>query len=233
MVAQQIVTDRPDQTESSSTIPRKSFQVETGFLFGDLNNESQRFFLLPTALFRYGLTRGIELRLGENLVSYKSEESSPTKFGLSDLELGAKFQILKREDINTEIAFISHAVLPTGTDGLSLEKYGTINKLALSHALNSFLDLGYNVGYNYFGYGKGMLTYSLALGAGFNEKLGAYVECYGEVLDLQDLIVNFDSGVTYLVRDNLQLDFSFGLGLNHRMNYFAVGCSWNIGSGKT
>ena len=132
--------------------------------------------------------------------------------------------------MNTEIAFISHALFPTGTGGLSLDKYGTINKLALSHELNSFLGLGYNVGYNYFGYGKGMMTYSIVLGAAFNEKLGAYVEFYGELLDLEDFILNFDSGVTYLVQDNLQLDFSFGLGLNHRMNFFSLGFSWNIGA---
>ena len=124
----QIITDRPDQTESSSTLPHKSLQIEAGLLFGDLNNEAQRVYLLPTTLFRYGLTRGIELRLGENLMSYKSESSSETRFGLSDLEFGAKFQILRREDVNTEIAFLSHAIFPTGTEGLSLDKYGTINK---------------------------------------------------------------------------------------------------------
>lgn len=232
LIAQKIVTDRPDQTESSSTIPHKSFQIEAGVLFGDLNNESQRLYLLPTTLFRYGLTRGIELRLGQNLINYVSESTSEARFGFSDLELGAKFQILRREDVNTEIAFLSHAVLPTGSDGLSLDKYGVINKLSLSHELNSFVGLGYNVGYNYFGYDKGMLTYSIALGAAFNEKLGAYIEFYGESSDLRGFIFNFDSGLTYLIQDNLQLDFSFALGLNHRMNYFAFGFSWNIGGKK-
>ncbi len=232
LIAQQIVTDRPDQTESSSTIPHKSFQIEAGVLFGDLNNDSQRVYLLPTTLFRYGLTRGIELRLAQNLVNYVSEFSSEARFGFSDLELGAKFQILKREDINTEIAFLSHVVLPTGADGLSFDEYGTINKLSLSHELNSFTGLGYNVGYNYFGYNWGMFTYSMALGAAFNEKLGAYLEFYGSASDATGFLINFDSGLTYLLQDNLQLDFSFAFGLNHRMNYFAFGCSWNIGGKK-
>ncbi len=232
LTAQSIITDRPDQTESSSTVPHKSFQIEAGILFGDLNNEAQRLYLLPTTLFRYGLTRGIELRLGENLVNYKSESTSETRFGFSDLEFGAKFQILKREEKNTEIAFLSHAVFPTGSDGLSIDGYGTINKLALSHELNSFLGLGYNVGYDYFGNSWGAFTYSIALGAGFNEKLGAYLEFYGLSSDLTGFLVNFDSGLTYLIQENLQIDFSFALGLNHRMNYFAVGVSWNIGGKK-
>ena len=232
LFAQTIVADRPDQTVSSLTIPHKSFQIEGGVLFGDLNNEAQRLYLIPTTLFRYGLFRGVELRLGENLVKYKSESSSEARFGLSDLELGAKFQILNREDVNTKIAFLTHVVLPTGAEGLSTEKYGTINKLAISHELNSFVGLGYNVGYDYFGYSKGILTYSLALGAAFNDKLGAYLEFYGQWRDFDNFVINFDSGITYLLQENLQLDFSFALGLNQRMNYFAVGCSWNIGGKK-
>jgi hypothetical protein len=232
LFAQTIVTDRPDQTESSLTVPHKSFQIEAGVLFGDLNNESQRLYLIPTTLFRYGLTKGIELRLGENLVNYISESSYDSKFGFSDLELGAKFQILNREDVNTKIAFLSHVVLPTGSEGLSTEKYGTINKLAISHELNSFASFGYNVGYDYFGYSKGILTYSLALGAAFNDKLGAYLEFYGQWRDFDNFIINFDAGITYLLQENLQLDFSFALGLNQRMNYFAAGISWNIGGKK-
>lgn len=46
--AQEIVTDRPDQTESSTTIPNKSFQMEMGFGSGNYNNE--RLSLLPYAL---------------------------------------------------------------------------------------------------------------------------------------------------------------------------------------
>ena len=53
IIAQEIVTDRPDQTESSTTIPNKSFQIEMGFGSGNYNSE--RLSLLPTTLFRYGL----------------------------------------------------------------------------------------------------------------------------------------------------------------------------------
>jgi len=60
------------------------------------------------------------------------------------------------------------------------------------------------------------------------KRIGAYIETYGEVIEFNDWISNFDSGITYLIRDNMQLDFSFGLGLNQKMNYFSVGYSMNI-----
>jgi hypothetical protein len=31
----ELITDRPDQTESSSTVPRNTLQIETGFIFGE------------------------------------------------------------------------------------------------------------------------------------------------------------------------------------------------------
>ena len=230
MTAQEIVTDRPDQTESSTTIPLKSFQFESGVILGNYNfaNSSQQLLLIPTTLFRYGIAKKIELRLVEQLVNIKNKETSVDNFGLSDLEFGAKIQILKNPAINAEIAFISHLVLPTGAISVTNGHVGTLNKLAISHSITDFLDLGYNVGYNYFSTETGYLTYSAALGLGLTERIGAYFETYGEVVEFNDWISNFDSGITFLIRDNMQLDISFGLGLNQKMNYFAVGFSMNI-----
>lgn len=168
--AQEIVTDRPDQTESSTIIPDKSFQMEMGFGSGNYNNE--RLSLLPTALFRYGLFKRLELRVVEQLAGFNNKTTSEWDFGLSDIELGAKIQVLRREDINTEIAFISHLVIPSGSSELTNIYYGTINKIAISHGINNFLDIGYNFGYNYFGTGDGDLTYSVVLGIGLSEKNG-------------------------------------------------------------
>jgi hypothetical protein len=168
------------------------------------------------------------LRLVEQLVNIKNKETSVDNFGLSDLEFGAKIQILKNPAINAEIAFISHLVLPTGAISVTNGHVGTLNKLAISHSITDFLDLGYNVGYNYFSTETGYLTYSAALGLGLTERIGAYFETYGEVVEFNDWISNFDSGITFLIRDNMQLDISFGLGLNQKMNYFAVGFSMNI-----
>jgi len=54
ITAQEIVTDRPDQTESSSTIPAKSFQIESAILNSMIDNYgiSERQLLLPTTLLR-------------------------------------------------------------------------------------------------------------------------------------------------------------------------------------
>jgi hypothetical protein len=230
IMAQEIITDRPDQTESSSTIPKGSLQIESGVMLSFVENDgiSLRVFSGPTTLFRYGLTKDIEIRIVNQYIHIKNKTNSKEISGIADLEVGAKIQILKRENINTEIAFLSHLVVPTGSKDLSFEKFGTINKLSISHQLNDRINLGYNFGYNNFGIGNGFLTYSIALGVSVTERMAVYVEPYGEIGIFDEHLANFDAGITYLLQDNFQLDFSFGTGLNYTMNYISAGFSWNI-----
>jgi len=44
----------------------------------------------------------------------KSYLNSEKINGLSDLEIGAKIQVLKNENRNTEIAFLTYAIVHTG-----------------------------------------------------------------------------------------------------------------------
>jgi hypothetical protein len=232
--AQTIVTDRPDQTESSSTVPKGSFQIESGVLFVSSKSEgiSMRETLAPSTLLRYGITNGIEIRLVNQFESIKNKTTSEKANGISDLEIGTKFQILQKDGVNTEIAFVSHLILPTGSKELTIDNFGTINKLSISHAISDKVGIGYNVGYDYFGVGKGNFTYSLALAIGLTSKLGIYLEPYGGILEFKNHEANFDAGFTYLVKDNFQLDASFGTGLNHTMNFFVIGASINISKTK-
>ena len=36
---------------------------------------------------------------------------------------------------------------------------------------------------------------------------------------------NINAGITYLIKNNLQLDYSFGTGINHKYNFMSIGCS--------
>lgn len=156
------------------------------------------------------------------------KNNSQLNTGISDLEVGTKIQLLNKEDVNTEIAFLSHLIIPIGTKEISGEKFGSANKLAFSHEINKNVSLGYNAGYNYWGTGKGDFVYSMAVGFAMNDKVGVYLEMYGDVVEFHELMANFDTGLTYLVKENLQLDFSFGTGINDRTNYISAGCSWKI-----
>ena len=228
--AQSIITDRPDQTESSSTVERGSLQIESGLLIGfaEESTWSVRQVLAPTILFRYGVAKKFEIRVLSQFESLKNQLTKEELVGISDLEIGTKIQLLKNGNSKTEIAFLTHLRLPTGSNGLTLDRYATINKLSISHDIGEGFALGYNLGYNYFGFGKGVITYSLAFGISISEKAGIYIEPYGDLVDLEKHFANIDAGFTYLIKKNMQIDFSFGTGLNYSMNYMSIGFSWNI-----
>ncbi len=231
VMSQTIMTDRPDQTEGSTSVPKNSFQIETGMMIGynNIDGTAYRFLVGPTTLFRVGLVKGLELRVFNQLESVKNITKEKEISGISDLEIGAKVELLNKENINTKIAFLAHLILPTGTRNLTIDSYGVINKLSISHDITESIGVGYNVGYNYYGKDRGDLTYTLVFGFSMTDKLGVFVEGYGDVADFKDNYVNFDGGLTYLIRDNLQFDFSLGTGINHYMNFFSMGISWNIG----
>ncbi len=228
----QIVTDRPDQTESSATVGAGDLQIESGVLVayegGSAFISSDRQLLLPTNLLRYGLTKGIELRLVSQIEALRISDRN--RQGISDLQIGTKIQILQDESKDAEIAFLSHLVFPTGTEELTGGSLGIINKFCMSYPLRENLGLGYNVGLNYLGEGID-LTYSLSLSSSINDKVAVYIEPYGELTEFEEFALNFDAGFIYLANDNLQFDFSFGTGISHRMNYISVGASWLMPKG--
>lgn len=225
--SQEIVTDRPDQTESSVTVGKNNFQIESGILYKKIDNSNS--FIGPSTLLRYGITKGIELRLVSQYESTKTglDGGEINYSGFNDLELGTKIQLLKKEDINTEVAFLSHLIIPTANENLTSNVVGVVNKLSISHEITDRIGLGYNVGYDYVGQ-QSSLTYSLALGFQLSNSVGFYIEPYGEWGESNNYESNFDVGISYLVNDNFQLDASCGLGLNNDMQYISAGFSWRI-----
>ncbi len=229
MYSQDIVTDRPDQTESSSTVGKRNFQIEMGISTLNIENQGISSFLGPSTLLRYGITEGIELRFASQYESTKVEIAGDDfkNKGFNDLEFGVKIQVFKRKDINTEIAFLSHIIIPTANKKLTTNTVGVINKLAISHELTNKLSIGYNVGYDYIEEFHSF-TYSLVLGISISKVVGLYVEPYGFWGESNVFENNFDAGFTFLLNPNFQLDTSYGIGLSNTMQYFSIGFSWRI-----
>jgi hypothetical protein len=227
--AQELVTDRPDQTESSVTVEKNSFQIESGLAFENFDNGAQNNFIAPSTLLRYGISENIELRfVFEHQKTKVGLDGLDIEFnGLNDLEVGAKILVLKDSDKNTEIAFLSHVIIPTANDELTTDNYGVVNKLAISHSISNKISLGYNVGYDLVAK-QNALTYSLAIGFSVSNVVGFYIEPYGSWAEQNKFESNFDTGFTYLWNPNFQLDISYGAGLNYDMHYVAAGFSWKI-----
>ncbi len=233
--SQEITTDRPKQTISTHVTPQESLQVESGvqLMFSENGDSSTRSLAVPSNLFRYGISEMVEVRLTHQVRSVKTKYVDQTEIstnGMVDLELGAKVALVKKEDSKTKISALSHIIFPTGSKNLTANKYGFRASALLSHEILDNLNFGYNVGFSYLGEGTGGFVHSASASTMLSDKVGVYFEAFGELVELDTPKANYDAGFTYLLKDNLQIDFSFGSGINHFMNYTAFGVSWNISS---
>ena len=214
----QITTDRPDQTESPTTISEGNIQVESGIA---IEKEQSN----VNTLFRFGMFNGVELRLNSNYL-INDQMSSLIKSSFTDFEVGAKFRIQDDEDKKTKIGFLTHISIPTAPEIFSNNEYGLLNRFIVSHDISESDQIAYNIGYNKFKNYGGELVYTLVYSKGFNS-FGMFIELFGnESSDLS--ILNFDSGITYQLDKNKQLDISFAKGLNNELFYFSIGYSISL-----
>jgi hypothetical protein len=146
----ELVTDRPDQTESSTTVPYGSIQIEMGWLYSDEDSDDLETDTFPQALLRYGLTENLELRFG--YAGYVWEKAVGSRAGAldaegsGDLSLGFKVKLWDEEDWRPEAAFISHVSLPTGKAPISSERFDPDYRFAFTNTLSERMSLTYNVG---------------------------------------------------------------------------------------
>ncbi len=209
-----LVTDRPDQTESATVVPRGLMQVETGYLFardGDVNG-----YEVPGTLFRIGLGGRMELRIG-----HAGTVGREGRHGAGDSKLGAKVNLIERADgWQPELAILGGLSLPTGDDGFSSNSVDPSLLVSFAHKLSPKLSFGYNVGAAWESSADqpardAFIVYSLVLGVGLTDRLGTFLEFFGDrqTTGTTATGVSVDGGLTFLLTDIVQLDVYVGSGL--------------------
>ena len=227
----ELVTDRPDQTESARAVPRGLVQVETGYRFS--RDDGVDTFAAPAALVRIGLGARTELRLGHAGVM-----GAAGRRGAGDSEIGAKVNLLPAADGWTpELALIGGLSLPTGAAAHSSGGMDSTFLMAFAHTLSTRLSLGYNLGAAWESSPDrpdraASLLYTLALGIGVTERLGAFVEVFGdrETAAHAAAGVSVDGGLTFLLTPTLQFDLYAGRGLHGPATdtFFGAGLSFRL-----
>jgi len=233
-----LVTDRPDMTESSSTVPKNSLQIETGFIYEIFQKDDVEFknWGLATTLLRYGVWDNFELRLGSyyQLSSAHSETFNidTTQNGIGPILAGFKVYVVEEKGIRPEISIMADLTLNKvgKLDYRPSYTYSSIKVLA-SHTLSDFFSLGYNFGYGNNGEtAGGFFVYSVVMGMSISDRFGVFAEIYGTSANGDSPLTRIDAGLTYLLRHNLQLDLSGGTGLDSgiKMYFVNFGLTWRI-----
>jgi hypothetical protein len=215
----ELVTDRPDQTESTEIVPRGFVQTELGF--GDADHAEAT----AAGLARIGLSSRVELRVGLDEIFLSGPEDA------IDLSLGAKIRLLEERDRRPALAVIA-ALNQKAGDSLSPLSDGLRPsfRFAASHTLSERLSLAYNAGVawdesvSFAGMPavpdktlESRFLWTAALGIGATERIGFFVEAFGDsgLSDDGPTETSIDGGMTFLVRPNVQLDVFVGTGISN------------------
>lgn len=231
-----LVTDRPDFTEASTPVGLGVIQLELGYTYtfdqsGTTSTNSDSY---PETLLRIGLFEDwFELRLGWNYANQTTRTgANRTRVtGSEDLLIGAKIGLTPQEGWLPEMALIVHSFVPTGsgafTGGQMLPGmiwiYGWEINDCISTAgqsqFNSVIDPETSRNYTEF-------SQSWTVGYSLTERVGSYTEWYGLFPSGADTAKPqhyVNGGFTYLVHNDLQLDFRAGVGINDAADDYFLG----------
>ncbi len=223
--AQELVTDRPDQTESSVVVPPGLIQVESGWVLTE-NDEAgieRQTHQLPSTLLRIGILDNVELRLGMDGFFWENK-GGLRKSGFGDIEIGTKIRVGCEKGWQPETALL--ASLSTSTDEKALDP---AFRAVFSHTLSDRLASGYNIGVSWSTVRDGNtltdFNYTAALGIGLISEVSMFVEFFGDIPigSSRSAAHSFDGGFTVLIRENIQLDLSGAIGLSEGAEDWFIG----------
>jgi hypothetical protein len=221
-----IQTDRPDQTECPYIVPAKHFQVEVGFNYESVNQKEKKW-ILPTTLWKYGINEHFELRMITEVNKNQTEGKSNS--GFLPAEMGFKVRLMAEKGILPAISFISHLSLPNlSSKSFSTSYFAPNFRFTMLHTLSDRLTLSYNLGAEWDGeHPEPVFIYTLAPAYSFTNKIGGYIELYGFAPQHHRADHRADGGITYLLKNHIQLDVSGGFRItdNAPEYYGALGFS--------
>lgn len=232
-----LITDRPDATESPTVVPKRYLQIETGGLYESFeeNNVQLERYVYNTTLLRYGILNNLELRVGwdftQETTTINGLQLDNSLNGLSPLLLGVKVAIAEEKNGFPEIGLIGHLFLPfTASNDFKTETTGADFRFAFSHTLSEKSSLSYNLGGQWRDDSPEIAyIYTLSYGYAITGKFGAYAELYGDFPEDSKANHFWDAGITYLVKPNLQLDATVGSGITDDQDILlSAGVSYRI-----
>lgn len=222
----ELITDRPDATESAVTVPRGSLQMEFGTVWLLQGPPDRRFtaFEAPGTLVRVGLSEHLEVRVAWSGWARTTDGSGtrPGTGGLADPELGAKWLVLQRS--GTAVALIAHVTLPVGDEDVEARAADPSLVVAVAHDLGPRLGFGWNAGFSATTVDRpqggtrtlGRWFYSGSLGFEIARRWGTFLEIFGDVSGSEPgpSAHVVQGGVTWRPAPRVQIDFAAGTGLN-------------------
>jgi len=227
-----ISTDRILQTNSPDILQPGYHQLETGFYSYETdkdNNIKSKHTLLNNNLYRIGFREKMELRLA--LYGYNIQHtSSGTDNGLSDAELSTKVLLFDSSANRPKTTLNAGLTLPIGNDAFTSNKVDPFFSFIPSFS-NLLPDSIYND--NSLGItwndSNADFKYATLWGHNLSESVILYAEFFGAMpIDSGSNSYGFDWGITWAIKNNVQLDFFAGNSINDSATDFFLNLGLSI-----
>jgi hypothetical protein len=218
----EIVTDRPDQTEAPSLVPKGGLQIETGFIYEQDDNENvhNRNITYNTTLVKYGVNQNFELRLISEYLGERTlldKEILSDEKGISPMALGVKIRLADERGIWPQASLIGHINVRTGSRAFTPKYTAADFRFTFAHTLSDKFSLSYNAGAEWSGdeeSPEAIFLYTASVGYIVTSKVGAFIETYSFFPEGEKADNRLDAGLTYKFSPVVQWDISGGIGLS-------------------
>jgi len=207
-----LITDRPDFTESAFVVGRGTVQLEGGGTY--VESGSDHATTLPELLVRWGISRAVELRILAPTYAW-IDGSGGSDSGFLNTALGAKIALNDGDGEGfwgqTGASVIVATTVPTGSESIASSAWQPTATLSLSWDLGEVIGLGTNIGWarpeddgqrfdSFFG------SVAAGVGVGKNTSLFFEIIFFDRERDRGPNTSTFQTGLTYLVNPDFQLD---------------------------
>ncbi|MBV5320950.1 MAG: transporter [Sulfuricurvum sp.] len=218
-----IVADRPGFSTGTQTLKPNTVNVELGYQYAFNNHDTKlSSHTFPLMVLRTGLSEKAELDLLWDGLNVDKEEQ-PNVTSKADLSIGGKYKLYESAQYNfTALGILS---LPTGTTPSTSDSTDPLVGILWDYAISdnntlfgTLLASSSQIDHNR------VYDTQFAIGTSINhtEIIGSFIEIYtvmpseGSLHDIRVL----DGGMTYLLNNDIQLDFNIGVGLTRYSSNF-------------
>lgn len=229
-------SERPGKAISPFIPGKNVFQLESGFIYNKATSRLSNpdvASLVNATLFRWGLLNNLELNAAVELKKDKVNYRDTLNYinsGFSDLQVGGKCQIINGTRFSPTIAFQASVLLNVINTPYNPKNAAPTFLIMMDQTLNEKLSFLANLGLAWDGNnGSPSGVYALNLGWKIKDGLNFMFENYGALAN-GALDIYFDSGLSYVLEEDFQVDFSLGYGYNDGLQdvFFAIGFSWRF-----
>jgi len=221
-------------TESSRTVMKGGFLLESGFTFRyskfNLNHDTSLTFetiVLPRLRLSYGITKFMEIQVEGNYMKsyYKTNTNYGNSFEQSTFSLGLKFNLSKQKGMLPQTALVisERAYFRSNHPGV---QFKTTANLAWSYRLGKHFDLSGNILYSYSNEISNDIGLGLRLSYQFNERFGMFAELY--VFDEFTTISLINIGAWYKVTPRFLVSLNVGTNMVTKNDWTHKNSKYNI-----